>query len=215
MELRLRSEHYQDLQQLYTQAQQGQSAQLANQIGVALAHVGTDLIDDLFEGIHQKLAESEHYESAETIAQVKQRIHKYLPWAVKYLSHQRLMRLLAYFIEQAQLEDGQVKLRYSVPDELYRRFRQQILHIEVGDARFMPQAFATLTEILDLAVNQWVRQPKASLELNALVNKTMDGVIHVTTQIGYQRLSQLGQELDPKIGLKYLQHFLEFLHQKP
>lgn len=215
MQLLVQPAQYQAIYTLYQQAQSNLAPDFSERVGAVFADLGCDLIEQLFSGIHQHLQQQQSYSTAHTIEQIKQRMQKYLPWSLKYLSDQRLMLLLDYFLQQMQPHAQGYQLSYAVPEALVKQYQQQLLHIRVGDARFIASGFASLNQILDLAVTQWVRQPKELLKLNVLMNRSMDGVIHVTTQIGYQRLKQLGEELEPTAALQYLQHFLEFLQEKP
>ena len=65
--------------------------------------------------------------------------------------------------------------------------------------------------MVDQGVTSLVREPKKMLKFNMVVNKTLDGVIALTTQIGYKRFEKLSTQYDAQTVSKYFNHFLVFL----
>lgn len=59
-----------------------------------------------------------------------------------------------------------------------------------------------------------IREPKHLLKFNLVVDKTLNGVIHMTTHLGYKRLEKLGTQIDLDMANDYIEHFLAFLRKE-
>ncbi len=85
--------------------------------------------------------------------------------------------------------------------------------IRAGNMQSVEEAFQTLIQIVDLGVTSLVREPKKRLKFNLVVDKTLNGVINMTTHLGYKRLEKLGTQVDQTTATHYINHFLAFMHQ--
>ncbi len=59
------------------------------------------------------------------------------------------------------------------------------------------------TQVVDAGVTHLVREPKKMLKFNMVVDKTLTGVINLTTQLGYKRFDKLGKIYDAQSISQY------------
>ena len=52
------------------------------------------------------------------------------------------------------------------------------------------------------------------LKFNFVVDKILNGVINMTTHLGYKRLEKLGSQLDHKAAINYIDYFLQFMRHQ-
>ena len=71
-----------------------------------------------------------------------------------------------------------------------------------------------LTDVIDVGVTHLIREPKKCLKFNFVVDKTLNGVINMTTHLGYKRLEKLGTQLDQDVASKYVDYFLNFMRHQ-
>ena len=76
----------------------------------------------------------------------------------------------------------------------------------------MADVFHTLIQIVDLGVTNLIREPKKCLNFNKVVDKTLNGVIHITAQLSYKRLEKMSNQVDPNTATDCVNHFLAFMH---
>ena len=55
---------------------------------------------------------------------------------------------------------------------------------------------------------------KKCLKFNFVVDKTLNGVINMTTHLGYKRLEKLGTQLDQQVAVIYVDYFLKFMRHQ-
>jgi hypothetical protein len=66
-----------------------------------------------------------------------------------------------------------------------------------------------------MGVTALIREPKKMLKFNLVVDKTLNGVINMTTHMGYKRLEKLGGQLNQATANDYIEHFMTFLRPAP
>ncbi len=58
-----------------------------------------------------------------------------------------------------------------------------------------------------------IREPKKQLKFNVFIDKTLSGVIHMTTHLGYKRLEKIGTQLQKEQANAYIEHFMDFMQK--
>ena len=188
----------------------GHPDSLAQPVGENLAEIACQIVEQVFGYLSQISAEQQHFESEHTVEQIIATIRKHLPWSMQLLSNERLTLLMNDLAAMTSVHDGQTWLHYPIAPALARKFTTQCQNLS-DDPTKVPAAFATVVEIIDQGVTQLVRRPKQKLKFNFVVDKSLAGVIGLTTQMGYKRLEKMAKQLTPEQAQAYLQHFIKFI----
>lgn len=53
------------------------------------------------------------------------------------------------------------------------------------------------------------------LKFNVVVDKTLNGVINLTTQLGYKRIDKIASHFDIDASRTYFHYFMGFLKKRP
>ena len=86
---------------------------------------------------------------------------------------------------------------------------------QVAVATFMSFSLVgSVTDVIDVGVTHLIREPKKCLKFNFVVDKTLNGVINMTTHLGYKRLEKLGTQLDQQVAVIYVDYFLKFMRHQ-
>ena len=83
--------------------------------------------------------------------------------------------------------------------------------LKQGNTAYVKLGLKAFTQVVDQGVTSLIREPKKLLKFNMVVNKTLDGVISLTTQLGYKRFDKLSSIYDAQTIGKYFDHFVAFL----
>ncbi|MHA3058090.1 hypothetical protein ACX1NT_09260 [Acinetobacter sp. ANC 5584] len=217
--LQVNPQSYAQFLALQQQLNAATKQKLAHELGQLLADVAVQIIQQVFVDllVQQKqrvqLPEGHQIaqESEKVVQHVLDALQKYLPWSVALLSNARLARIVNYFAELITVQQEQVFLRYPVSEALVEQTLKLVQQIQAGEASQISPAFHALTDIIDQGVTHLIRTPKAMLDFNFVVDKTLNGVIQMTTHMGYKRLQGLGKEVDLHVAPYYIDHFLKFL----
>lgn len=217
--LQVNPQSYAQFLKLQQQLNTATKQKLAHELGHLLADVAVQIIQQVFVDLliqqKQRVQRPEGHqiaqESEKVVQHVLDALQKYLPWSVALLSNARLVPMVNYFAQQLVFEQEQVFLRYAVTDHLIEHTLKLVQQVQAGDASQISPAFHALTDIIDQGVTHLIRTPKAMLDFNFVVDKTLNGVIQVTTHMGYKRLQGLGKEVDLHVAPYYIDHFLKFL----
>lgn len=210
---------YQQFVSIQKQLHAGTKTKLAHQLGDVFASVAVQIIQQVFiellEQQKRRVKLPEGFEiakdSEKVIEYVLAAFKKYLPWAIAFFGNDRLVPMVDYFATLVEQQEDQVFLRYDVPEPLVQQTFEYIDQVLKGDKASIPSAFGCLTQIIDAGVEQLVRKPKAMLKFNFVVDKTLNGVIQVSTNMAYKRLEGLGNEVQLESAPHYINHFLTFL----
>ena len=120
-----------------------------------------------------------------------------------------------YLENMAHEKDGQNYISYSVDHILVVELFECIEQMKQGNIQYVSPALKAFTQMVDQGVTSLVREPKKMLKFNLVVDKTLNGVISLTTQMGYKRLEKLGTQYDAETTPHYFDHFLMFLSHVP
>ena len=161
----------------------------------------------LLQSGNASMSPKQQAESEKVIQQVLETFRKYMPWSVSFFGNERLLPLVDYMTSLMKEQGQQVYITYPVTLQLVQQAETLTQQIRDGNMQSITAAFETLIQIVDLGVTSLVREPKKRLKFNLVVDKTLNGVINMTTHLGYKRLEKLGTQVDQTTATHYINHF--------
>ena len=213
--LKIQTETYAKFAHIHTQLLQGSKVSQADALGKVLSEMSCEVIDQVFMVLLQENQQySQTGESEKVIQQILEAIRKYMPWSISFFGNDRLIPLVEYLSKTFQMEEGNIYMTYPVEDELVQQVKVSSQKLAEGNINEIPKALKQLTEVIDLGVTHLLREPKKCLKFNFVVDKTLNGVIHMTTHLGYKRLEKLGTQIDSKSAMTYVDYFLQFMRDQ-
>ncbi|MFE1969669.1 hypothetical protein ACFMJR_12285 [Acinetobacter baumannii] len=188
-------------------------------LGDVLSDLSCEIIEQVFsvllkdEQDNSTMTEKQRYESEKVLQQILDTFRKYMPWSVSFFGNERLLPLVDYMTSLMKEREQEVYITYPITPQLVQQAQTLTEQIREGNMQSVEKAFQTLIQIVDLGVTSLVREPKKRLKFNLVVDKTLNGVINMTTHLGYKRLEKLGMQVDQTTATHYINHFLAFMHQ--
>lgn len=188
-------------------------------LGDVLSDLSCEIIEQVFsvllkdEQDNSTMTQKQRYESEKVLQQILDTFRKYMPWSVSFFGNERLLPLVDYMTSLMKEREQDVYITYPITPQLVQQAQTLTEQIREGNMQSVEKAFQTLIQIVDLGVTSLVREPKKRLKFNLVVDKTLNGVINMTTHLGYKRLEKLGTQVDQTIATHYINHFLAFMHQ--
>ncbi|HCA3184087.1 TPA: hypothetical protein ACGHB2_002409 [Acinetobacter baumannii] len=188
-------------------------------LGDVLSDLSCEIIEQVFsvllkdEQDNSTMTEKQRYESEKVLQQILHTFRKYMPWSVSFFGNERLLPLVDYMTSLMKEREQEVYITYPITPQLVQQAQTLTEQIREGNMQSVEKAFQTLIQIVDLGVTSLVREPKKRLKFNLVVDKTLNGVINMTTHLGYKRLEKLGMQVDQTTATHYINHFLAFMHQ--
>ncbi|MDC5403214.1 hypothetical protein OHW78_00970 [Acinetobacter baumannii] len=188
-------------------------------LGDVLTDLSCEIIEQVFsvllkdEQDNSTMTEKQRYESEKVLQQILDTFRKYMPWSVSFFGNERLLPLVDYMTSLMKEREQEVYITYPITPQLVQQAQTLTEQIREGNMQSVEKAFQTLIQIVDLGVTSLVREPKKRLKFNLVVDKTLNGVINMTTHLGYKRLEKLGTQVDQTTTTHYINHFLAFMHQ--
>ncbi len=131
-----------------------------------------------------------------------------------FFGNDRLVPLVEYLSKTFQLEDQRIYMTYPISQQLENQIKASSQMLAQGDQAEISNALKLLTDVIDVGVTHLIREPKKCLKFNFVVDKTLNGVINMTTHLGYKRLEKLGTQLDQDVASKYVDYFLNFMRHQ-
>lgn len=212
--LKLKADTHHRFRQIHQQLNEGKTESLAKPLGEVLADISCEIVDQVFGEI-SRLSTSGDRESDKVVQQILDTVRKYMPWSVSFFGNDRLIPMVNYLIEMAHEKNDQHYISYRVDHVLVVELLGCVEQVKSGNSQYVSPALKAFTEMVDQGVTYLVREPKKMLKFNLVVDKTLNGVIHLTTQMGYKRLEKIGTYYDAQDTHRYLDHFLMFLNPEP
>ena len=213
--LNIHADTYARFAHIRAQLLQGSKESQANALGNVLSEMACEVIEQVFMVL---LQENQHHsqtgESEKVIQQILEAIRKYMPWSVSFFGNDRLVPLVEYLSKTIQLEDEKVYMTYPIEQQLAQQVKSSSQKLAGGDRHETVNALKLLTDVIDVGVTHLIREPKKCLKFNFVVDKTLNGVINMTTHLGYKRLEKLGTQLDQKVAVVYVDYFLKFMRHQ-
>ncbi|TPT43818.1 hypothetical protein FJU66_13585 [Acinetobacter baumannii] len=188
-------------------------------LGDVLSDLSCEIIEQVFsvllkdEQDNSTMTEKQRYQSEKVLQQILDTFRKYMPWSVSFFGNERLLPLVDYMTSLMKEREQEVYITYPITPQLVQQAQTLTEQIREGNMQSVEKAFQTLIQIVDLGVTSLVREPKKRLKFNLVVDKTLNGVINMTTHLGYKRLEKLGTQVDQTTATHYINHFLAFMHQ--
>lgn len=188
-------------------------------LGDVLSDLSCEIIEQVFsvllkdEQDNSTMTQKQRYESEKVLQQILNTFRKYMPWSVSFFGNERLLPLVDYMTSLMKEREQEVYITYPITPQLVQQAQTLTEQIREGNMQSIEKAFQTLIQIVDLGVTSLVREPKKRLKFNLVVDKTLNGVINMTTHLGYKRLEKLGTQVDQTTATHYINHFLAFMHQ--
>ncbi len=213
--LNIHADTYARFAHIRAQLLQGSKESQANALGNVLSEMACEVIEQVFMVL---LQENQHHsqtgESEKVIQQILEAIRKYMPWSVSFFGNDRLVPLVEYLSKTIQLEDEKVYMTYPIEQQLAQQVKTSSQKLAGGDRHETVNALKLLTDVIDVGVTHLIREPKKCLKFNFVVDKTLNGVINMTTHLGYKRLEKLGTQLDQQVAVIYVDYFLKFMRHQ-
>ncbi|MDV7437465.1 hypothetical protein R4447_12985 [Acinetobacter baumannii] len=188
-------------------------------LGDVLSDLSCEIIEQVFsvllkdEQDNSTMTQKQRYESEKVLQQILDTFRKYMPWSVSFFGNERLLPLVDYMTSLMKEREQEVYITYPITPQLVQQAQTLTEQIREGNMQSVEKAFQTLIQIVDLGVTSLVHEPKKRLKFNLVVDKTLNGVINMTTHLGYKRLEKLGTQVDQTTATHYINHFLAFMHQ--
>ncbi|MFX4952884.1 hypothetical protein ABTC33_02710 [Acinetobacter baumannii] len=188
-------------------------------LGDVLSDLSCEIIEQVFsvllkdEQDNSTMTQKQRYESEKVLQQILDTFRKYMPWSVSFFGNERLLPLVDYMTSLMKEREQEVYITYPITPQLVQQAQTLTEQIREGNMQSVEKAFQTLIQIVDLGVTSLVREPKKRLKFNLVIDKTLNGVINMTTHLGYKRLEKLGTQVDQTTATHYINHFLAFMHQ--
>lgn len=208
--LKLKPETYQQFQSIQQKLNADDREAQAKPLGATLATISCEVIDQAFGQISS--GGSSDNDSQKVLNQVKDAIMKYMPWSVSFFGNDRLIPLVNYLNQNAIHEkDGQAYISYQVDKVIVNELLGCVEKLKAGQNEYIQPGLKAFIKIVDQGVTSLIREPKKMLKFNMVVDKTLNGVISLTTQLGYKRFEKLSTMYDAQRIGGYFDHFLVFL----
>ncbi|MCJ1647865.1 hypothetical protein I6N56_16300, partial [Acinetobacter baumannii] len=159
-------------------------------LGDVLSDLSCEIIEQVFsvllkdEQDNSTMTEKQRYESEKVLQQILDTFRKYMPWSVSFFGNERLLPLVDYMTSLMKEREQEVYITYPITPQLVQQAQTLTEQIREGNMQSVEKAFQTLIQIVDLGVTSLVREPKKRLKFNLVVDKTLNGVINMTTHLG-------------------------------
>lgn len=218
--LPLDAKHYQQLQHLHTRMQAGDAEPLSQQAGQLVAELSCQWIDQVFGDLMRELQQHDASirldDSIKAIGEVKAVLRKYLPWATNFFGNDRLMPVVAHYVSLASEQTDAAptsshQIGFALPPVLASQAVSSLEQLQQGGGMPLAEALERLIDVIEHSLNPLLRQPKALLKFNFVADKTLNGVVSVTSALSYRNIRKLGQHLPVHLHAPLARHLQKFV----
>ncbi len=210
VELKLKPETYQQFQNIHTKLNNNDREPQSKYLGDNISNIACELIDQAFGSLVNQ-SSSKDGDSEKVLKQVKDAITKYMPWSVSFFGNDRLLPMVNHVNGLMKRRNDQGYITYPVDKVVVEELLGCAEQLKQGNTAYVKLGLKAFTQVVDQGVTSLIREPKKLLKFNMVVNKTLDGVISLTTQLGYKRFDKLSSIYDAQTIGKYFDHFVAFL----
>ena len=210
VELKLKPETYQQFQNIHTKLNNNDREPQSKYLGDNISNIACELIDQAFGSLVNQ-SSSKDGDSEKVLKQVKDTITKYMPWSVSFFGNDRLLPMVNHVNGLMKRKNDQGYITYPVDKVVVEELLGCAEQLKQGNTAYVKPGLKAFTQVVDQGVTSLIREPKKLLKFNMVVNKTLDGVISLTTGIGYKRFDKLSSIYDAQTIGKYFDHFVAFL----
>jgi hypothetical protein len=208
---------YQDLVRVSQQLAAGTEQNLSKVLGEVLSQLSCEVLDQVFAALIRTQADKGLHtqssgESQQVLTQIIQQLQKYMPKSLGMLNNQRVQPVAQYILAQFDVSGAQqICLCYEVTDDSIQQAKIRYQRLMHGDEQAIAEVFADVVQIIDQGVTALIREPKAMLKFNALMDKTLNGLILLMTNLGYKRIEKIGTSVELSQAQDYAKHFNLFM----
>ncbi len=210
VELKLKTETYQQFKNIHTKLNNNDREPQSKYLGDNISNIACELIDQAFGSLVNQ-SSSKDGDSEKVLKQVKDAITKYMPWSVSFFGNDRLLPMVNHVNGLMKRKNDQGYITYPVDKVVVEELLGCAEQLKQGNTAYVKPGLKAFTQVVDQGVTSLIREPKKLLKFNMVVNKTLDGVISLTTQLGYKRFDKLSSIYDAQTIGKYFDHFVAFL----
>ena len=210
VELKLKPETYQQFQNIHTKLNNNDREPQSKYLGDNISNIACELIDQAFGSLVNQ-SSSKDGDSEKVLKQVKDAITKYMPWSVSFFGNDRLLPMVNHVNGLMKRKNDQGYITYPADKVVVEEILGCAEQLKQGNTAYVKPGLKAFTQVVDQGVTSLIREPKKLLKFNMVVNKTLDGVISLTTGIGYKRFDKLSSIYDAQTIGKYFDHFVAFL----
>ena len=210
VELKLKPETYQQFQNIHTKLNNNDREPQSKYLGDNISNIACELIDQAFGSLVNQ-SSSKDGDSEKVLKQVKDAITKYMPWSVSFFGNDRLLPMVNHVNGLMKRRNDQGYITYPVDKVVVEELLGCAEQLKQGNTAYVKPGLKAFNQVVDQGVTSLIREPKKLLKFNMVVNKTLDGVISLTTGIGYKRFDKLSSIYDAQTIGKYFDHFVAFL----
>lgn len=221
--LPLSHEFQASIEQLHLALQAGSKQSLSRHAGELMTEVGCQTIDSVFKVMVERFLAVEGLpadkkaklkESLSHIEDVKGIMRKYMGWALSKFSNERLTPVVSYFYQLIHTYDATPYLVIELSEDVAERAVSALDELKERRVNDIIPLIERLIEVTDVVVDKLIRYPMHLLKFNVVIEKTLSGVIKMTTSIAYKNLLKLGHSLDPLLYDTAADHLQQFLREK-
>ncbi|MES2918691.1 MAG: hypothetical protein V4729_08735 [Pseudomonadota bacterium] len=154
-------------------------------------------------------------EAIATGNEIKEKIHSSLGWVVGFFSSERIIPVINHFnaMTHAMDREGSPEhfTAFGISDQLAASSQRVLGELADGSARSLDEGIELLIEVLEVALEQLVHEPKRLMKFNFVVNKTLDGVISLLLGLFKRMLRKIGHQVPRDMYPRVSTHLSRFL----
>lgn len=194
----------------------------AETAGRLITEASCDLVDAFFGDIIRDMLaatpdDPDLREAHAVIEEVKAKLRHYLGWITGFFSNARLAPVVAHYADLlVDLPDAagmpQAHLAFAISPALAAGSAAQLARLRDPETTDIRPGIEVLIEVIEAALVPLLHVPKQRMAFNFLVDKTLDGVIAVTSALVFRSFRKLGTQLPPPYFPVVADHLGRFLH---
>lgn len=215
VKIAINTDSYLQLKEITQQLKLQNDCKQSKVLGEVLTRLTCEVLQKVFGVLltqHQNDNEQHGDESGKILTLIEAQLHKYMPWSISLFSNQRLEPVANYILEKMQTDEANLAyLCYDLDAQLATRLNNNFNLLMQGQLDAIQPVFKDLIEVIDTGVTELIRVPKSMLEFNRIVDKTLTGVIHMLTSLGYKRIDKISKYAKLRQAQDYAQYFYSFL----
>lgn len=154
-------------------------------------------------------------EAIATGEEIKEKIHSSLNWVIGFFSSERIIPVISHFNEMTHALDREGSRQhftyFPISSPLAARAQRNLAGLADGSAKQLDEGIEVLIEVLEVALDQLVHEPKRLMKFNFVVNKTLDGVISLMLSLFKRMLRKLGAQVPRDLYPQVAAHLTRFL----
>lgn len=179
------------------------------------------LVDRFLSQLLRDLAEAyptyRGYKKALAIVdEVKDKALQYLNWLTRFLSNERMAVVVDKYLAMIQplipAQPEREFLTVGLDPVMAAHARRTINALRSGESKDVSQAIEVLIDIIEALLVDFVYEPKRLMHFNLVVNKTLDGIIHMIKGLSFRQLRALGSTLPLQHLPVFLDHIEHVFH---